>query len=128
MNQLAHAILSPPDDAVLVGNLTADWIKGRARRSLPTAMQSGMTLHRRIDTFTDTHPLVASCVAILSESGGGWGRYSSILVDIFFDHLLAADWTRYSAQPLKQFVSHVYRTLHAYRLLLPEHANFAICA
>ena len=67
MNHLAHAFLSPLNDAqILVGNLSADWIKGRARRSLPEGIQLGMDLHRRIDVFTDTHPLVAQSADRLS--------------------------------------------------------------
>ena len=124
MNLLAHALLTPPhDDPLLVGNLTADWIKGRARTLLPPAIQAGFTLHRRIDTFTDTHPLVESCSARLEQN---WSRYSPILVDIFFDHLLAAHWPTWSDQPLPQFIQHIYTTLHAHRPLLPDRANFVI--
>ncbi|HUO09535.1 MAG TPA: ACP phosphodiesterase [Phycisphaerae bacterium] len=125
MNLLAHAILSPPDDAILVGNLVADWVKGRARRTLPPGIQAGFALHRRIDDFTDMHPLVELCSARLSDK---WGRYSPVLVDIFFDHLLAANWRDHHAEPIESFVRRVYRTLHAHRPMLPERAGFAICA
>ncbi|MGN6368248.1 MAG: ACP phosphodiesterase [Phycisphaerae bacterium] len=124
MNLLAHALLTPPHhDELLVGNLTADWIKGRARTQLPHTIQAGFTLHRHIDTFTDTHPLVASCSQKLEPA---WSRYSPILVDIFFDHLLASHWHLYSRQPLPQFTSHVYTTLNAHTHLLPDRATFAI--
>jgi acyl carrier protein phosphodiesterase len=128
MNLLAHALLTPPHhDELLVGNLTADWIKGRARHQLPPNIQQGFTLHRRIDNFTDTHPLVESCAQKLDRNER-WSRYSSVLIDIFFDHLLASHWHLYSHQPLPQFTSHVYTTLNAYRHLLPDRANFAISA
>src|SRR5690348_2335198 len=38
MNLLAHTLLSPPSPPILVGNLTADWVKGRARLALPAAL------------------------------------------------------------------------------------------
>jgi acyl carrier protein phosphodiesterase len=125
MNLLAHAILSPSDRGILVGNLIADWVKGRARHALPDDLRAGMQLHRRIDTFTDTHPLVDHCAALLSEK---WGRYSTILVDIFFDHILAADWPRHSETPLPIFAAETYATLAAYQHVLPERCNHAICA
>jgi len=126
MNLLAHAVLSPSgpeDESILVGNLVADWVKGRARRTLPHGIQAGFALHRRIDDFTDMHPLVESCSARLSEK---WGRYSPVLVDIFFDHLLAANWRKHHAKPLTHFTRRVYEILRAHRLLLPDRANFAI--
>ena len=51
MNLLAHALLSPDVPAVMVGNLTADWVKGRARQVLPAGVRRGMVLHGRIDEF-----------------------------------------------------------------------------
>jgi acyl carrier protein phosphodiesterase len=126
MNLLAHALLSPLDeDQVLVGNLAADWIKGRARRGVPAGIQAGFVLHRHIDTFTDTHPLVGVCTARLSEK---WNRYAGILVDIFFDHVLAAHWQRYAAEPLEAFIGRTYTTLLAHRQLLPAPAHPAVDA
>ncbi len=126
MNLLAHAILSPADnDPFLVGNLTADWIKGRSRRALPAGIQSGFLFHRHIDTFTDMHPLVATCTDALSDK---WNRYAGILVDIFFDHVLAVNWRRYADQPLEQFIGRTYDVLRAHRQLLPEPIHFAIDA
>jgi acyl carrier protein phosphodiesterase len=126
MNLLAHAILSPPgNDPLLVGNLTADWIKGRSRRALPPAIQFGFIVHRHIDGFTDTHPLVAACIERLSDK---WNRYAGILVDIFFDHLLAVNWQRYTPHPLQPFVAGTYATLRAHRPLLPEATHYAVDA
>src|SRR5690349_11144408 len=125
MNLLAHAYLSPPDRGILVGNLVADWVKGRARCKLPRDLQAGMQLHRRIDTFTDTHPLVDRCSEMLAEK---WGRYSTVLVDIFFDHILAAAWNRHSDAPLDRFAHDTYGALAQYRPILPERCNHAVAA
>ena len=127
MNFLAHAILTPPppgNDELLVGNITADWIKGRERRALSAGIQAGFTLHRRIDGFTDTHPQVARCGGLLAET---WGRYSSILVDVIFDHLIACDFERYADARLREFAARTYATLHAHRVQLPQMADYAIC-
>ncbi len=66
MNLLAHALLSPADPGILIGNLTADWIKGRARNALPRDLRAGIALHRQIDAFTDTHALVEQCSELLT--------------------------------------------------------------
>ncbi len=125
MNFLAHAYLSPPEPGVLVGNVVADFVKGRVRHTLPADLQQGIRLHRRIDAFTDLHPLVLRCAEILADR---WGRYATILVDIFFDHCLAAQWPSYSPQPRPEFVQQVYLHLRAYQPCLPARAGLAVHA
>jgi acyl carrier protein phosphodiesterase len=126
MNRLAHALLSPLPPAaaagVLVGHLTADWIKGRARLALPVDFRAGFALHRRIDAFTDTHGLVERCSGLLADR---WQRYAPVLVDIFFDHVLSCEWPRYSAVPHAEFISTTYAMLRAHLHLLPPRAQYA---
>lgn len=125
MNLLAHALLSPPDSGILTGNLVADWVKGRARLALPAEVRAGMELHRRIDNFTDTHPVVAQTAELLA---GKWGRYSAVLVDMFFDHVLAVNWGRYCEVPLGIFAARTYAAVNAHRGCLPERCHMALCA
>jgi acyl carrier protein phosphodiesterase len=125
MNLLAHALLtpSPPSPAgVLVGNLTADWIKGRARLALSADLQAGIAIHRRIDAFTDMHPLVEQCSSLLAPR---WNRYAPVLVDIFFDHILSVEWSRYASAPLPEFIQGTYASLRACLDLLPARAQWA---
>ena len=125
MNLLSHAVLSPPEPGPLVGNLIADWVKGRARLALPVEWRIGMALHRRIDAFTDTHPVVNRCSALLAPR---WGRYAPVLVDIFLDHCLSVDWARYCRVPRREYIASIYATLHAHLAQLPSRAQFAVCA
>jgi acyl carrier protein phosphodiesterase len=122
MNLLAHALLSPPDPVVLVGNLTADWVKGRARLALPQALRQGMVLHARIDAFTDTHPLVVACSDLLAPV---WNRYAPVLVDILFDHVLSLQWPDWSATPRHELIADAYAALRAHLHLLPPRAQWA---
>jgi acyl carrier protein phosphodiesterase len=122
MNFLAHALLSPEDPEVLVGNLTADFIKGKARQALAPKVREGLALHQRIDAFTDTHHRVANCALAFEPR---WGRYAAVLVDVFFDHVLARRWTEYHGETLGEFVAGVYGTLAAHRQGLPPRAQLA---
>jgi len=122
MNLLAHALLSPDDPGVLVGNLTADWVKGRARRQLPLALQCGMQLHQAIDIFTDAHCRVEDCVQMLYPR---WGRYSPILVDILFDHLLSEQWAEWCDVPRGKLIESTYRALRTHQQHLPDRARHA---
>lgn len=122
MNLLAHAVLSPPDPAILAGNLTADWVKGRVRRTLPEAVRRGMALHQEIDAFTDIHPLVHRCGELLAPR---WGRYAPILVDIFFDHVLSVDWTFFSGVLRERVIAAAYEAIRSHMHVLPARAQHA---
>ena len=58
MNYLAHAYLSFNIPEILVGNLISDFVKGKRKLDYPPGIRTGITLHRAIDTFTDTHPAI----------------------------------------------------------------------
>jgi acyl carrier protein phosphodiesterase len=107
---------------MLFGNLTADWVKGRARQALPLGIRQGMELHQRIDRFTDVHPLVEQCATLLEER---WGRYSPVLVDVFFDHVLSVDWLEHASCERAVVIDCAYAAVRRHYQLLPERAQFA---
>ena len=54
-------------------------------------MQDGVRLHRLIDGFTDRHPVVRGSIGRIAEQCG-W--FSGIVIDVYYDHILARDWAR----------------------------------
>jgi acyl carrier protein phosphodiesterase len=119
MNFLAHSHLSGNNRNVLFGNFVADGIKGGKFENYPEDIKTGILLHRQIDSFTDSHPLVKSSTALVRQD---FGKFSGVAVDIFYDHFLAANWTKYSDEELSSFVRMVYLTLlKRYSLLPPKH-------
>ncbi|MCE7054864.1 ACP phosphodiesterase [Algoriphagus sp. AGSA1] len=117
MNYLAHAYLSFDQDEVLVGNFIGDFVKGRMMTSFPIGVQDGIKLHREIDTFTDTHPLVRAGQSYLRMK---FGHYSTVITDIYFDYFLARNWSKFSRIHLEEFIQHTYSTLRMYKSLFPE--------
>lgn len=116
MNWLAHTLLSKPNVEFILGNLLADVIKFPANHALPRQMLAGIKWHHQIDRFTDTHSRVHLCKQRLDQQ---YRRYSGILVDVFFDHLLAKHWHRYCESPLPVFTANVYAEIADYRGPLP---------
>ncbi|WP_313950189.1 ACP phosphodiesterase [Accumulibacter sp.] len=118
MNYLAHALLAGADEDLRLGGLLGDFVKGPlvpAPRGLSAAVVHGLRLHRRIDSFADTHPaFVRSRLRISAERR----RYSGIIIDMFYDHFLAVHWARFAQQPLESFAAGVYALLE--RRPLPE--------
>jgi acyl carrier protein phosphodiesterase len=109
MNFLAHVYLSGDNDFVKIGNFMADSIRGHGYDAYPDEIRKGILLHRSIDSFTDTHPVYRQSKHRLHEK---YGHYSGVIMDIFYDHFLAKNWTKYSDEELKLFVKRFYHSLH----------------
>jgi acyl carrier protein phosphodiesterase len=116
MNFLAHIYLSGDNEDLTLGNFIADSIKGRKYLRYPPGVQKGILLHREIDSYTDSHPLVKRSTAKLHKN---YSHYSGVIVDIFYDHFLASRWEDYSSVPLENFVSNFYKLLQQRFDLLP---------
>ncbi|MET0774110.1 MAG: ACP phosphodiesterase [Pseudomonas mandelii] len=108
MNYLAHLHLGGQRPGQLLGSLYGDFVKGRLQGQFNPEIEAAIQLHRSIDVFTDRHPLVDASLSRFSITRR---RYAGIVLDVFFDHCLARDWTLYSDQPLEHFTSDVYRVL-----------------
>ncbi len=108
MNYLAHLHLAGPHAEARLGGLYGDFVKGPLDGRWPAGIEAGIRLHRQIDAFTDSHPLVLQARARLPAPHR---RTAGILVDLFFDHCLARHWSRYADQPLGQFTAEVYHLL-----------------
>lgn len=117
MNFLAHIYLSGDDDELKIGNFIADSVKGKKFSQFPDQIQKGITLHRKIDSYTDTHPIVRESVLRLFPK---YGHYSSVIVDILYDHFLAAYWNEFSSIPLDIYVSDFYKLLETNYKILPK--------
>jgi acyl carrier protein phosphodiesterase len=116
MNFLAHLYLAEATPHAWIGAILPDLMRIRGDGGLHPAVYAAVVQHRRIDAFTDTHPLVGRAKARLFPRHG---RYSGILVDVFFDHFLASDWPRYSPTPLPDFIAGVHGALADHRCLWP---------
>jgi acyl carrier protein phosphodiesterase len=100
MNWLAHIFLSEDDIAYQHGNLLADMLKGRSWEGASPQFDAGLSMHRAIDSFTDSHPLVHKSTSRLGNSG----YLKGVAIDITYDHLLAKHWQRFANLSLEQFI------------------------
>jgi acyl carrier protein phosphodiesterase len=113
MNFLAHLHLADPEPGLLLGGIVADFAKPAELATLPPEVQDGVRLHRLIDGFTDSHPIVRGSVARIAPE---FHWFSGIIIDIYYDHILAREWSRYSLETLESFASRSYLALET---LLP---------
>ena len=120
MNFLAHFFLSHQTPELLIGSYLGDFVKGNQYRQYNEAVQQGILLHREVDRYTDHHPVFRKSKHRLSEQHG---HYAGVIVDIFYDHLLAVRWSDYSSVPLAQFAQRTYVTLQQHQHLMPPSAQ-----
>lgn len=125
MNYLAHAFLAGDNDALRLGGLMGDFVKGPLPAGLPEAVAAGVALHRQIDSFADTHPAFRRSRERVSPPRR---RYAGILVDMFYDHLLARSWERFHPAPLEAFADAAYTLLEDHAPLLPERLTLILPA
>ncbi|MBW8685856.1 acyl carrier protein phosphodiesterase [Chitinophaga rhizophila] len=116
MNYLAHAYLSFNDQSLTVGNMIADYVKGKHWQEYAPGIQQGIQLHRAIDSFTDTHPVTLAARDYFQPS---CGRYSAVFIDIVYDHFLATDTTIFTDQTLATFSQQTYATIARHHGILP---------
>jgi acyl carrier protein phosphodiesterase len=122
MNFLAHVYLSGDNAKIRVGNFIGDFVKGRnLAAQYETEIATGIELHRAIDAFTDSHPVVTTSKNRLRPK---YRHYAGVIVDIFYDHFLARQWDRYHTVFLPEYAEHFYQTLEKFEAILPREVKF----
>jgi acyl carrier protein phosphodiesterase len=123
MNFLAHAFLAGPWPPLIVGGVVGDWIKGPLPGSLPIDLAKGVAMHRAIDGFSETHPAFRRSRARVSSARR---RYAGVLVDIYYDHLLARDWSHFHRETLSNYCVNVYCLIASRLDDVPNSARHAL--
>ena len=116
MNFLAHFLLSHQTPELVVGSFLGDFVRGKRYQTYAPAIGRGILLHREIDRFTDAHPVFRQSKRRLVPEQG---HYAGVVVDVFYDHLLARRWEHYSEEPLPEFAQRMYAILREHHNQLP---------
>lgn len=101
----------------MVGNFIGDFVKGSQLDQYHPRIQQGIRLHRSIDTFTDSHPIVMMSKKRLREK---FRHYSPVIVDIFYDHFIAKNWSKFSNEPVLEFTRRFYSIMNQYSSSVPK--------
>ncbi|NJK86743.1 MAG: DUF479 domain-containing protein [Bacteroidales bacterium] len=123
MNYLAHLFLSGSNEEIIIGNFIGDYVKGHKFMEFPENIRKGITLHRNIDMFTDTNAIVR---ASKSRFSSHYGKYSGVVIDIFYDHFLTRHWREFSKVNINVFARRIYDILKRNFKILPEEVQLFI--
>lgn len=116
MNYFAHLHLAHISQTSLTGNLLGDFIKGSKLSHLPKELELGIRLHRKIDSFTDAHPICQEFKREHSEIR----RYAGVGLDILFDHILAKQLDGQYSKLSEQFYGILQKECSIHQDYLPE--------
>lgn len=93
-----------------------DFVKGSQLDRFPEMVAKGIILHREIDSYTDNHPVVMQSKDKLREK---YRHYSGVIVDMYYDHFLAVNFSDYSQDSLENFARKKYELLEDHWHLIP---------
>jgi len=93
-----------------------DFVKGPLPDHYPEKIRQGLHLHRRIDTLSHSNQHTRNSRQRLNPK---FGHGRGIIVDIFYDHFLATDWSDFSDTPLEEYATTTYQLLEQNHHLLP---------
>ena len=117
MNFLAHIFLSDNQPHLIVGNFLADYLNNKEVAALPRPIQEGIRMHRKIDAYTDQHPMVKKGVERMRPMHR---KFAPVVLDICFDYILVNNWSSYSVENIRQFTKKVYEILAEHSSLMPQ--------
>jgi acyl carrier protein phosphodiesterase len=120
VNFLAHLHLADGEPGDMLGGVAADFVRNPDLPLLTDEVRRGVRLHRLIDGFTDRHPVTLRSISRVARAVG-W--YGGVVIDIYYDHILARDWLRYTHEPLPEFATRAYRVLDEGFAALPPSAS-----
>jgi acyl carrier protein phosphodiesterase len=120
MNWLAHILLSEPNVENRLGNLLGDLVKGKDLDGLNCNLRRGVSRHYAIDKFTDSHPIVKISKKRIDKE---YSKFAGILIDVFYDHLLAKNWVIYSDTIFADFTAEIYESFQKYSGEIPSSAR-----
>ena len=120
MNFLAHIYLSGENEDIQFGNFIGDFVKGKNYKKYNDDIIKGILLHREIDSYTDSHPVVRNSIKRMRTA---YGKYAGVSIDILYDHFLAKYWIDYSSVKLEEFVINFHHTVSERLGKLPDKAR-----
>lgn len=119
MNWLAHVFLSESEIDFQVGNFIADPLKGKAWENASENIKKGMSSHKIIDSYTDSHAIFKQSKKRLKDKG----LLKAVIVDFTYDYLLAKNWEAFSNIEINQFINTFYKNAEKRKSSYPSYPN-----
>ena len=116
VNFLAHSLFGFNNSELIAGQFCGDFVRGSDLSRFPQGVEQGIRLHRYLDRYTDTHPVLN---AARQAMPGVPRRLSGIVMDVMFDHHLARHWAQVSERSLALHEQNVLAALNQHEAHFP---------
>ena len=123
MNYLGHALLSPEDPLILMGNLWGDLLRPRDYELLDPDILRGVERHKKIDAFTDQHKAVDEIINLFRPYQG---KYTPVVADVLMDFILSKFWDQYNQSSIETFCNSTYKVVTDYIHYIPDRLHARI--
>ncbi|MCT6869599.1 ACP phosphodiesterase [Apibacter sp.] len=117
MNIVAHQLLSYKIPDIQLGNVLGEIVRGKDYQNYPQSIATGILLHRHIDSFTDSHPIVKQTTSIFHKS---YGKFAPIITDVIYDYFLIKNWYLFSNDEFETFKKSCYELVIGTEILFPK--------
>jgi acyl carrier protein phosphodiesterase len=115
MNFITHLYFSNESLDNTTGLIIGNCAKEVNLQKYNLEILKGMAVDLQIRNFAETNPAFNRSLQRMNTK---FNKYSTFIVNIFFDHFLAKNWSNHSDIPLDQFADKIYQ------LLLKNHSTF----
>lgn len=116
MNHLANLYLSRNRGDLMLGCLIGEIVRTTNQDKYNDLIVEGIELNKSITAFSLQHPAYLRSKGRLHPK---YSKHSGKIIDIFFDHFLAANWSKYSEITLAQYCQETYSFINENYSVLP---------
>jgi acyl carrier protein phosphodiesterase len=116
MEILLNAYFSYQHPEIMVGSFMGRGYVNNHHNSFNSNIERGQSISLSIDTFIESSPICQKSIQLLSPIAR---KYSSKILRLYYDHLLARNWEQYSDIPYEVFCSDVIEVLKNHNDVFP---------
>jgi acyl carrier protein phosphodiesterase len=116
MNHLANLYLSRNRGDLMLGCLIGEIVRTTNQDKYNELIVEGIELNKNISTFSAQHPAYDRSKKRLHPK---YSKHAGKIIDIFYDHFLAANWAKYNDSTLQEFCTETYQFINEHYTVLP---------
>lgn len=116
MNHLVNLYLSRNLGEKMLGCLIGEIVRTSNFDKYTQNIIDGIELNKKISSFVKEHPVYERSRMKLNPK---YSKHSGKIIDIFYDHFLAANWSKYSNDSLTNFAKESYSFIEENHGILP---------
>lgn len=109
MNHLANLYLSRNQGDKMLGCLIGEIVRTSNQDKYNHDIIEGIEINKQIIQFVKNHPAYENSKQRLNTR---YSKYSYKIISIFYDHLLADNWSKYCDIELENFADICYEFIH----------------